>query len=379
MKIFDKFIKENVRPTNISGVGIFKADGTKVGTIPCSNITYDGSYSFGLLSDVHVRRDSAKDSKYGSNEDFRRALSYFNNDRSNVKFTCICGDITYDASETELGIYKTAIDNKAGSKPVYTCGGNHDRWVDSSWNAVHWNQSGATGANNPTTWNTYTKMGTDKHKVITYNNDVFIFFSMDSMDGDTDGASSSGMSDPYIASDVTWLRNQLEAHKSERVFIFLHCFFPDCCGNYGNIYQRTQGAKINENRDNWRALRALRETYYNTVWFSGHSHWIWEMQGVTDGNGENGKGRNLDANIFPCDGATRTGGWCVHVPSCSEPAITKDGKTMTTEDQADKRSQIGIVDVYADFILIRGLNVDAQMSSFNYVPIAQYKLDTTLK
>lgn len=77
------------------------------------------------------------------------------------------------------------------------------------------------------------------------------------------------------------------------------------------------------------------------------------------------------ANIYRSyKNSNPTCGWCVHVPSCAYP-IDSDG---TTRDGKNYESEGAIVDVYKDYIDIRGVDV----KNGKYFPIATYRLNTTL-
>ena len=74
-----------------------------------------------------------------------------------------------------------------------------------------------------------------------------------------------------IAPDVEALA---EEYKDERCFIITHLFFPDRAGNLNDIYPSgnwLRGAQLE-------SLKKLCDTYHNTIWFSGHSHWEWQLQ-----------------------------------------------------------------------------------------------------
>ena len=88
-------------------------------------------YSVGMLSDVHIGVDTAE-------EDFARALNFFNS-TINAEFTCICGDITENATETEYASYKSIVDAHSPSRPVHTTTGNHDAKGDGV-NETLWKQ-----------------------------------------------------------------------------------------------------------------------------------------------------------------------------------------------------------------------------------------------
>jgi hypothetical protein len=107
----------------------------------------------------------------------------------------------------------------------------------------------------------------------------------------------------------------------------------------------------------------------NTVWFSGHSHWKWYLQKYEE-----------KANIYRSydDNGNPTCGWCVHIPSCASPIDSNGTNTRVTKGL---ESEGGIVDVYEDCVMIRGIvfkDADDTEYSNLYTPISQYKLDTTL-
>ena len=89
MANYTGFIPQNVAPLNARRIGIYNAQGNRVGHIPLGNLALPSNrgtklYSFGALSDVHITYSTAAD-------DFKRALTYLN-DVEDVAFTCICGD-----------------------------------------------------------------------------------------------------------------------------------------------------------------------------------------------------------------------------------------------------------------------------------------------
>ena len=129
-----------------------------------------------------------------------------------------------------------------------------------------------------------------------------------------------------------------------------HLFFPTRAGNLNNIYPSGNwlgGTQLT-------TIQALNDRYKNAIWFSGHSHWKWYLQKYQD-----------NANIY-----RNNCGWCVHVPSCASP-IDSDG---TSRVEKPLESEGAIVDVYDNYIDIRGMDLKNQ----KYLPIAQYRLDTTL-
>jgi hypothetical protein len=113
----------------------------------------------------------------------------------------------------------------------------------------------------------------------------------------------------------------------------------------------------------------MNERYLNSIWFSGHSHWKWYLQKYED-----------KANVYRSydDNGNPTCGWTVHIPSCASPI---DSNGVSSRVSKPLESEGGIVDVYNDYIVLRGIvfkkEGDSEYTN-KYEPIAQYKLDTTL-
>lgn len=322
---YEDFINENIAPYATTKIGVYNSEGNKVGVIPLGNFKPeygDRLYRFGVLSDVHNQSDQSAE----STADLQRALSIFN-EKESVIMTCICGDISQNGTASEFEIYKNNVDTKSPNTPVYTTVGNHD----------------ATSSGlNLDSWNTYTGNHGRSFEV-TQGNDHFLFFGMNYW-----SLGSSGT--PYMEEDMAWLEEKLEAYRNERCFIFTHLFFPDRAGNLNDIYPSGNwlgGAQLTR-------IQGLCDHYKNTIWFSGHSHWKWYLQKYQD-----------RANIY-----RNNCGWCVHIPSCASP-IDSNGSTRVNKPL---ESEGAIVDVYENYIDIRGIDLKNE----KYLPIAQYRLDTTL-
>lgn len=345
---YTDFIKFNKAPNNADHIGVYDKDGTKIINVNLGDFKPKLGkklYSFGLLSDVH----NAKASIVNDDQDFKNALKFFN-EKENVKFTCICGDITENGSETQLNNYKTNVSTYSTDTDVYTCTGNHD-------------------CNNysDTIWKQYT--GCKRCFSFIYNNDVFVFFSMGHWDLGSTGK-------PYLLDDINWLEDILKENENKRVFIFTHLFFPDKAGNFNKIYPSRNwlGGKQLER------LNRLNELYLNSIWFSGHSHWMWYLQSLPDT--VNGTENSDRANIYRSfnDNNIPTCGWTIHVPSCAKP-IDSDGQSRDDGDESDACSEGAIVDVYDNYIILKGISFkDKSDIDYNtkYIPLAYYKLDTNL-
>ena len=320
MATYEDFIDANVAPYTADAIGIFDAAGVKVGSIVVDAIKADNAgllYSVGMLSDVHIGVDTAE-------EDFARALNFFNN--VNAEFTCICGDISENRTEAEFAKYQTIVATNSPSKPVYTTTGNHD--------------CPNSGTIDEDIWKKYT--GQELTFEVTKGSDHFLFLGM----------STYNFTSAYTAANIKWLENKLEEYRNERCFVITHLFFPDKAGNLLDIYPSY----------NWLAgtqlttLQTMRDRYKNTIWFSGHSHWKWSLQQYDD-----------DANIV----RNPESGWSVHVPSCAKP-IDSDG---TSREDRYAQSEGAVINVYENHIDILGVDFIAG----KYLPIATYRLDTTLQ
>lgn len=358
--VYSDFIEENIPPYLSEYIGVYNESGSRVGYVLISDFKPsfgERLYRFGLLSDVH---DYDESDAYPS-DDFNEALSVFN-DKETVEFTCICGDITQNGTEAELQKYQTDVQTYSPNTPVYTTTGNHDCVQGAS-------------AINETLWKTYTGQDICFELSKTLSNgktDHFLFFGMTSW-----SLGSSGT--PYNATNITWLSNKLESYKNERCFVFTHLFFPDRAGNLGMIYPYYNwlgGSQLTQ-------IQALCDKYVNSIWFSGHSHWKWYLQKYED-----------DANIYRAydSSGNPTCGWCVHVPSCASPIDSDYSSTGTSSSLAPTFSTTGrvskplesegaVVDVYENYVDIRGIVFKGPNDSDyvdKYMPIATYRLDTTL-
>ena len=328
---YEDFINENIAPRGAEAIGIYDFDGVRQGTIPLSTLKNNAStplYSFGVLSDVHIGRSAIY-----PEEDFENALTFFKN--KGVKMTCICGDISQNGKEEEFSVYKE-LSSKAAF-PVYTVTGNHD--CTSSGDHI-----------DTELWSKYTGLPLAFEKSVEVGGKVdhFLFLGMSRW---------KFSSTIYLEESLLWLAEKLEEYRNDRCFIFTHPFFPERAGNLNDIYPSGNWLKGSQ----LTILQKLCDNYPNTVWFSGHSHWEWQLQKYQD-----------RANIYCANGlAQRASGWCVHVPSCGTP-ITSDGTTRVDNVLS---SEGAIVEVYNDSVEILGID----LKNGKYLPIATYRLDTSIQ
>ena len=324
---YEDFIDVNVAPRDAESIGIYDSEGNRCGVIDISSLKPgyrdDPLYSFGLLSDVHLGRDDIF-----AVEDFANALDFFESE--DVIWTCICGDVTQNGKESELQIYKGIVAPRESQ--VYVVAGNHDCTTSSK-------------GINANLWAEYTGLPLVYEKSVSIGGvtDYFLFLSM----------SYYNFTAAYLESHLSWLENKLETYKNDRCFIFTHLFFPDRAGNLNDIYPFEYwlaGLQLER-------LEGMCVKYVNTVWFSGHSHWKWELQKY-----QSRANIHRDYNL-----SAPASGWSVHVPSCGFP-ITSDG---TTREGVAEGSQGAIVRVYETHVDVCGIDFKAG----RYLPVAAYRLE----
>ena len=326
---YEDFIDDNIAPREAHKIGIYNSVNERQGTIKILTLRPDFSespiYRFGVLSDVHIGRDEIT-----PEVDFERALKLFNS--TGVAHTCICGDLTQNGKEAEFASFKDVA--SLSNAPIYATSGNHDATT-----------SGIT----PERWTQYTGVPLVYERTVEVGGkaDHFLFLGMERWN----------FSAAYYDYHISWLESKLEEYRNERCFIFTHLFFPDRAGNLNDIYPSGNWLK----GEQLEKLEAMCERYLNAMWFSGHSHWEWCLQKYQD-----------RANIFRTySGSLPTSGWCVHIPSCGVPR-TSDGSSRS---DVKAGSEAAIVEVYKDHIDIRGV----EMISGKFLPIATYRLDTSLQ
>jgi len=246
MAQYKDFIPQNVAPRDARRIGIYNAEGVRVGQIPLGPLTFPDAggklYSFGALSDVHITQDTAT-------EDFQRALTYLDGN-ADVLFTCICGDLTDDGSAAQLAQYKAVVDAYSPNTPVYAISGNHE---------------GSNGVVTTETIQPYT--GQPLYYSFEQGNDLFIML----------GTHAWWNQKLFSEDELQWLYETLEANRNRRCFVFYHVFPWGDCGNAGgaytsDIFTGTQGS----------VFQSLMAHYKNVTLFHGHSHLKFSLQSIDD-------------------------------------------------------------------------------------------------
>lgn len=326
---YEYFVDANVAPAEAKAIGVYDAGNKRVGSIKISALKSKSAktplYSYGVLTDVHFGVP-----KIDPENDFKRALEFFASEGASM--VCICGDISQNGTEEEFKDYAAAA---AQSKiPVYTTTGNHD----------------------------CTRQGINMELWEKYTGKPLVYEQSVEVDGRTDHFLFFGMKrwnfvEAYYDEHIDWLEKKLEEYEGDRCFVITHLFFPDRAGNLNGIYPPKNWLR----GEQLERLENLCKKYHNSIWFSGHSHWEWQLQKYQD-----------RANIHRDYAEGRpASGWSVHVPGCGCP-ITSDG---TTRENNPPASEGALIQVYKDHVVLLGVD----LKNGKYLPIAIYRLDTPVK
>lgn len=331
---YKHFIPENIAPVGTQKIGVYN-NGRKIYSIPLGRLNSslnetDKLYSFCALADVHITYDTA-------NEDFQRALIYA---EANCDFTCVAGDLTDNATiESQLATYKSVIDSYAPTKPVYSITGNHENYSNKCKDYLE----------------KYT--GHPLYYSFTKGDDVFIMVGhYGAYAGDGIGWLST---DFVSAEELQWLYETLETNRNKRCFVFHHILpHQHGVGNPNNLYNSALIWKVNDGGVGQCFINLLKH-YKNTIFFHGHSHTMFGLQELDK------KANYSDANGYKS----------VHIPSLSVPRDVING----TLDKVYAESEGYIVDVYDNCIILNGRDFIDNDSDGHLLPIATYKIDTTLQ
>ena len=353
---YSSFITENVAPYISKRIGVFDSSGKRVGSIPLGNFKPNYGkrlYRFGLLSDVHNSNDTAGTAD--PSLDLKHALEFFDNKES-VEFTLITGDLTNTNSDGEWETYHANINAHSPHTKVYACSGNHDG--TNGLNIEKFKE--CTEQENITYSFDKTWVGNDKKE----HTDHFVIFSLRNWN-----FSKIGESGGYTQEDLDWLDLKLTEWENDRTFVFMHLFWFDGAGNFKERYPA----------GNWfsgelkTAMHTIRDKHSNVIWFSGHSHWKWDLQRYQS-----------SANIKRIG---KNGCWTTHIPSCANPIDSRQSSSESTgytRETVSGGSEGAVIDVYEDYIDFRGIvfkdshaggKTDSEYTDL-YIPIAQYRLPT---
>lgn len=319
------FIPENVALKGAKRIGIYNADGNRVGQIPLGGLAMQPGkklYSFGLMSDVHIGGYASAE------EDFINALKFLN-ETEKVDFNIMNGDLTWNGTEEQFALYRQIIDNHSADTPMYPNAGNHELYETKS-----------SGYYQECT-------GFPLFYSFEHSGDVFLML------GTYGNADNKGFSQESLqfAHDV------LEANRNNRCFVFHH-IFPTSFGGAATA-EYLDKEKHPYAYDIWGSNGAIFENllrhYKNTVLFHGHSHVKFSEQ-------ESGESENY---------SKAQGYRSVHIPSVTVPRDLVNGE-LETIDAASSEGYV--VDVYDNGIHLRGRD----FYNGKYLPIASYWIKTPI-
>lgn len=351
------FIQENIAPP---GAKKFKLVNSLGSTLATSKIperlqypTNGPQYSFLALSDVHITYDTAT-------TDFQRALAFAEN--QNIKFSCICGDLTDYGTPAQLAQYKAIVDNYAKTKPVYATSGNHetinaavtDSYI-STYTGKPMYYSFGIGPDGSLIENDFA------HLMRTYSSsvqDVFIFVGNYACYDQT--AKDFKPGNQFSTEELQWLYETLENNRNKRCIVFQHIFPWGGVGNAGGYYKsnfwRGSTEATQKQAD---CFESLMKHYKNVIWFHGHSHLKFYLQEI-----------DKTANYSSADGYRS-----VHIPSLAVPRDVVDGSLSTIYADSEGYQ----VDVFSDKLILRGRDFIDNGKDGTWLPIATYNIDTILQ
>lgn len=296
-------------------------------------------YAFGALSDIHYNKYDG----YGQGDDakiaLKKALDLF--ESKGVSLVGVAGDVSND-SETD-SFTSFINDIKDYDFDVFTVSGNHDYKAieDGTWQSIiteaYKNAEGVCDFSPDGYDFTYISPA-DENK-----SDVFIFLNQTYWDY---GSYDSQL---LTKSQLQWFSEMVEKYNDKTIYLFFHSFLAGPKGgantSVGNI--RNPGGYAYKPVFSYgsieeRAFRAILKENKNIVFFSGHSHWVFEMDVY-----------NEDTNFSNFDGE-----YCymVHVPSVTAPRTIGENDTQRTS-LAGKESQGWIVSVYDECIVLEAYDI----------------------
>lgn len=320
-------------------------------------------YSFGAVSDIHIQYPTGY-------TDFQRALAYF--DRQSLPLVMVCGDLTWAGtmvnadrytSEWKGGMedYKDIVGDRTN---VYAIGGNHECYTATydadaeSWSSVDTGLDVDAFRENTGCEPFYT-VSSQPDDAAGYNvycatlpdTDVFIMLSVKKATAPNLFFTADDGEDEF-----TWLENTLEANKNKRCFVFFH-EHDNLDKTADPFYSYPHG--ISEGTEQGKAFIDLMRGYSNVIWFHGHTH------------------NTFEADHYSVGSKAARGYRTVNIPSLQGPRKFNEADGSFT---GTTTSECYIVDVYANHIILRALNLDgaATDGTGTAVEMESYVLETSI-
>lgn len=307
---------------------------------------------FGALSDVHFNRYYALEPLRDEAEiSFDIALDFF--EQVDADLVCISGDLSKNGERSAFEKYNELTQGREFE--IFTCTGNHDV------------KALITGL-----WQEYITAGLDSIEGVSdiasnkidfvyseTEQDVFVFLSQMYWDY---GTNESRLLENE---QLEWLGGVFEKYKDKRVYLFFHTFLygPDGQSHTGVGNLRNPGGYEYDLPYTYGAedeveLRRLLKQYKNVIFFSGHSHWMFELEIY-----------NENANFSSFGGEY---GYMVHVPSVTEPRYIGENDTSRT-GKAGESSQGWLIYSYDDCIILLPYDFILGVCYTEYMEIISYE------
>ena len=277
-------------------------------------------FSFGALSDIHIDGDG--DDSANSINDFENELQYFKS--QNVALVGNSGDITRDGRTEDLAEVVKKI--QRFGLPFYTARGNHDT---------------LSTCGSMDEWKKIESNGIIFDKVV--NNEVFIFMGLNKAD----------YTNPFSNEQISKLKSLLNKYKDKRIFMFEHVFV----GSVGNVNGLYPYSSLSDSGTAGEFKRIIKDNK-NVILFTGHSHLDFDLSRI-----------NEYANVQDESGEY---GYRVHCPSASRPRKNDEGNDSSNTYDYKKGALGYLVEVYNDFILLKGRDFEQNKN----LPYATYILYT---
>lgn len=311
--------------------------------IPSEYQLNEKEYTFGAVSDVH----------FNKGDYFNIALDYF--DKCSVDLVGVAGDLTDNGESELIEKYNSAIKDREYS--VFTTSGNHDV---SAIKDGRWAQEVNTTINSDPQVICIAENGIDFAYAPSQKKDIlFVFLCQTSW-----SYPSQPDSTEYTILEkeqLTWLRGILEENQDKNVFLFFHTFLsaPDgsqesAVGNLRNPGGYAYDLPFSYGSADEIEFRALMKEYKNVIYFSGHSHWMFEMEKYNP---------NLNFSNYG-------GEYCymVHSPSVSEPRWIGENDTSRTS-KTGEASEGWLVEVYDEAIVLIPVDFISEVIYTQYMKI----------
>jgi hypothetical protein len=187
----------------------------------------------------------------------------------------------------------------------------------------------------------------------------------------------------YSPNTLIWLKEIIENNTDKKIYVFSHHFLPHKAGNSNGIpkngaymYSDISKAGVLDpctNGTNYAGSTAntgsnaltgiefwfinkLNNTYKNVIFFSGHSHISWEVDGHFVNHDYNiVSPSKQNEYVYTKDNNTEksTSGYTVALPSLSKPRYISNNESVRRYEDAE----IGVMEIYQYGVKIKGYKI----------------------